>query len=136
MIVAAAVNLERALIEVSNKLEKKYGVSNEKYQMIQRKINGVRRATELLTRDFAKPIDESNNYYEVISQLDKTLRKSIKIYIKAAEITDEEAIALAKPVARTRHSPKFFHSNYDVVSKINDALEASDDMLKSVIVKK
>lgn len=73
----------------------------------------------------------------MISQLDKTLRQSIKTYIKAAEITDEEAIALAKPVERTRrHSPKFFHSNYDVVSKVNDALEASSDMLKNVIVKK
>ncbi|CAM2939070.1 Uncharacterised protein [Legionella steigerwaltii] len=135
IVVGAAVNLEKALIEIANKLEKKYGVGHEKYQIIQRKIKQLQSATEQLTRDFAKPIDESNNYYEIISQLDKTLRQSIKTYAKAAEITKEEAIALAKPDVRSgRH--RFFHSNYDVVSKLNDALEESSDMLKNVVVKK
>ncbi|PWY55452.1 hypothetical protein DGG96_11780 [Legionella qingyii] len=135
MIVEAAVNLERALITIRNKLEEKYGESNEKYQIIQNKINQIKSATEQLTRDFITPIDESSNYYETISQLDKTLRQSIKTYIKAAELSKEEAITLAKPVAKTgRH--KFFHSKYDVVSKINDALEESSDMLKNVTGKK
>lgn len=135
IIVAAAVNLEKALIEIANKLEKKSGVHNEKYQIIQSKIKQLKSTTEQLTRDFAKPVDESNNYYEIISQLDKTLRQSIKTYFKAAEITKEEAVALAKPVEKSgRHG--FFQSKDNVVSKINDALEVSSDMLRKVTVKK
>ncbi|WP_454782282.1 hypothetical protein [Legionella sp. WA2022007384] len=135
MLVGAAVNLEKALVDIRNKLEKKYGVSNEKYQIIQNKINQIQSVTEQLTRDFARPVDESKNYYEIISKLDKTLRQSIKAYAKAADITQEEAIALAKPVARTGRD-RFFHSKYDVVSKINEALDESSEMLKTVPVKK
>ncbi|QMT61612.1 hypothetical protein [Legionella sp. PC997] len=135
MVVGAAVNLERALIKIRNKLEKKYGVDNEKYQVIENKIKQIQSATEQLTRNFARPIDESKNYYEIISQLDKTLRQSIKTYIKAAEITKEDAKILAQPVGKSGRN-RFFHSKYDVVSKINNALEESSDMLKNVPVKK
>ncbi|MCW8400921.1 hypothetical protein OQJ26_19255, partial [Legionella sp. PATHC038] len=123
--------MEKALIEIANKLEKKYGVSNEKYPIIQSKIKQLKSATQQLTQDFAKPVDESNNYYEILSQLDKTLRQSIKTYIKAAEITKEEAVALAKPIEKNRRLG-FFQSKDNVVSKINDALEASSDMLRKV----
>ncbi|ASQ46728.1 hypothetical protein [Legionella clemsonensis] len=136
MIIAAAVNLERAFINTSNKLEKKYGLSHEKCQIVQNKIHQLRTVTEQLTSDFAKPIDESTNYYEIISALDRTLRHSIKTYLKAAEITNEEAMTLAKPVKPKGHSSRFFRTNYEVISKVNEALEESNRSLKAVIEKK
>ncbi|WED42374.1 hypothetical protein [Legionella cardiaca] len=137
MIIAAAVNLEKALIGIGNKLEKKYGVDNKKYQIIQSKISQLRDATEQFTRDFAKPIDESQNYHEIISQLDKTLRQSIGTYVKAVEITRAEAMTLAETVEKDkRRFHGFFHKNYDLVSKLNAALENSSNVLKNVMVKK
>ncbi|MCW8419028.1 hypothetical protein OQJ18_02565 [Fluoribacter dumoffii] len=134
ILIAAAVNLEKALIHLSDKLEKKFGPSNEKYKIIQNKIVQLKSATEEITRDFITPVDETSNYYDIISQLDKTLRKSVKTFVQAAAITKEEATTLAKPVEISwRH--KFF-PQYDVISKINEALKASDDSIKNIIAKK
>lgn len=138
MIISATVKLEAALINIRDKLEKKYGINNEKYDIITSKITKLQTLIGQLTKDFAEPINETNNYNEIVFQLDKILQDSIKAYSRAAEITSEEKTQLAKYVSKKEnHFNRFFHRPpaVDVISKTSKALNESGEILKKVMVK-